>query len=237
MKKKELSIVIPILNEEKNIITLFNLIKKSLTNINYEVIFVDDNSSDSSIQILINLKKKNKNIDYILRKKKRDLTKSCFDGFEKARYKQILVMDGDLQHNPRYIKNMLNTFIKNDLDIIVGARDFKKIVKGLSFIRKLASIFLTILISVILTKKTKDPMSGFFILKKAIYKTNKKNFFGNGYKILCDLIYNCKEQIKIQDYFIKFRKRNEGKSKMNLNILLKIILLIFFSFKIKKFFI
>ena len=55
---KSISIVIPILNEAKNISRLTNKIHKLLTKINFEIIFVDDNSIDKSEKILINLKKK-----------------------------------------------------------------------------------------------------------------------------------------------------------------------------------
>ena len=44
----------------------------------------------------------------IFRRKERDLTQSCCDGIEKAKYKNILIMDADLQHDPKYIPKMLN---------------------------------------------------------------------------------------------------------------------------------
>ena len=67
----ELSLVIPILNEEKNINLLIHLIKKNLKLIKYEIIFVDDNSSDNSKKIILEFKKKNKFIKYFNRKKKK----------------------------------------------------------------------------------------------------------------------------------------------------------------------
>jgi hypothetical protein len=74
-------------------------------------------------------------------------------------------------------------------------------------------------------------MSGFFIFKKKIYKKNKSAYFGKGYKILCDFLYNSDKELKIKDYFIKFNTRNKGKSKMNFSILIKIILFFFFTLK------
>ena len=63
------SIIIPILNESKNIRKLTNLITKNLNKIAFEIIFVDDNSSDSTLKVLKSLK--NKHVKYILRKKKK----------------------------------------------------------------------------------------------------------------------------------------------------------------------
>ena len=78
--KKKLSIVIPIFNENNSILTLAKQINKSLKSIQYELIFVDDKSSDNSISTLKSLKKKNKRIFFYIHKGSRDLTKSCFLG-------------------------------------------------------------------------------------------------------------------------------------------------------------
>ena len=70
MQKKELSIVIPILNEEKNIFPLTNKIISELKNFKFEIIFVDDNSYDNSKRQLIFLKTKHSFFNPIFRKKK-----------------------------------------------------------------------------------------------------------------------------------------------------------------------
>jgi dolichol-phosphate mannosyltransferase len=82
-KKIGLSIVIPVLNESNNIQNLTNKIIYNLKKINFELIFVDDNSIDKSAKILNILKKKYKFFKPIFRKKKRDLTQSCFEGIKK----------------------------------------------------------------------------------------------------------------------------------------------------------
>ena len=88
---KELSIVVPILNEEKNIEPLTNKIRKELKNFKFQIIFVDDNSNDNSKKVLKKLSLKHKFFKPILRNKTRDLTRSCFDGIEKSKYKNILI--------------------------------------------------------------------------------------------------------------------------------------------------
>jgi len=160
------SIVIPIFNEKKNIEELVFQIKKYLQKFKYEIVFIDDSSNDGSQKILNDLIKKNKNIKVIFRKNlQRDLSKSCRDGFEKSKYENILVMDGDLQHNPIYIPKMIEIFKKKNSDFVVGIRDLKnKRIKSLSILRQLLSISVIKVLEILFKKKTDDPMSGFFFI-------------------------------------------------------------------------
>ena len=119
------TIVIPVYNEAKNLKILIPKIYRELKNKKFEIIIVDDNSSDGTYEILKKFKKKN--FRHIIRKKERDLSKSCIDGFKKARFKSIIVMDGDLQHKPSDIKKILYKFFRGNPDFVIGARDlFKK---------------------------------------------------------------------------------------------------------------
>ena len=224
----ELSIVIPVLNESKNLRILIPLILKEIKKYKItkiEVIIVDDNSIDDTFKVINKIQKKNKKIKYYLRdRENKDLSKSCIVGFEKSKYKNILVMDGDLQHNPKYIFKIFNKFQKSKSDIIVGSRDFlKKENKGLSSIRKTFSIILIFIINIVLGNKTNDPMSGFFLFKKKIFTENKNKLYGKGYKILADIIYSPKKDLKIVDYTIDFDRRKSGKSKMDIKILILLI--------------
>tara|TARA_Y100000591_G_scaffold269119_1_gene243574 strand:+ start:284 stop:991 length:708 start_codon:yes stop_codon:yes gene_type:complete len=233
--QERLSLVIPILNEEKNILPLTSKIIRNLYKIKYEIIFVDDNSTDNSRQKLNELKKKYKFFRPILRNKKRDLTQSCFDGIRKSVYKNILIMDGDLQHDPKYVKKMLKIYNKYNLDIVVGSRKLlhgKN--QGLSEARRFASILLIYFFR-IFKVKTHDPMSGFFLFRKDIYFKNKKFFFGKGFKILADILINSKQYLKIKDVHINFNRRFNSESKMSYKILLILIQFYFFSLNKKIF--
>lgn len=218
----EISIVIPALNEEKNIKPLTLRIIKVLKKTKFEIIFVDDNSTDQSKKILLALSKKYKFFNPVLRKKNRDLTQSCFDGIKKSKYQNILILDADLQHDPKYIPQMSKEFYKGK-DVVIGARKLTSGKnKGLSETRRFASVFLIFLFK-IFNIQTKDPMSGFFLFKKDIYLKNKNRFFGKGFKILADLLINSKAKLKTKDVFIDFNRRYESESKMNFKILLILI--------------
>ena len=219
--KFKISIVIPSLNEEKNIEPLTKKIIKNLKNIKFEIIFVDDNSIDRSRSILLALSKKYKFFNPILRKKDRDLTQSCFDGIKRSKYSNILIMDADLQHDPKYIPKMLKVF--NNKDVVIGARKLTSgRNKGLTEFRRFASVILIFLFK-IFNIKTSDPMSGFFMFKKKLFRKNKKFYFGKGFKILADILINSREKLKTKDIYIDFNRRYESESKMSFKILLILI--------------
>ena len=168
MPKFNLSIIIPVFNESNNIQKLTYKIIKQMSSVNFEIIFIDDNSFDNSQIILKKFKKRFKFFRPIFRFKTRDLTKSCFEGINKSKYKNILIMDGDLQHDPKYIPKMIKIYQKKSIDIVIGARPLiKGPNSGLSETRRLASKILIYLFS-FFKIKTVDPMSGFFLFNKNI---------------------------------------------------------------------
>ncbi len=231
----KLSLVIPILNEEKNILPLTKKIIQNLKKIKYEIIFVDDSSIDNSRLKLKALKKKYKFFRPIFRNKKQDLTQSCFDGIRRSKFENILIMDGDLQHDPKYIKKMFKVYKKYNLDIVIGSRKLlsgKN--QGLSELRRFASIILIYFFR-IFKIKTNDPMSGFFIFRKEIYYKNKNFFFGKGFKILADLLINSNQNLQTKDVTIDFNRRYDSESKMSLRVLLILIQFYLLTF-VKKIF-
>ena len=236
MVMKEISIVIPILNESENVKLLVPEISKNIQKLKiqkFEIILIDDNSKDHIETVVKNLKKKIKSLKLFIRKKKnKDLSKSCILGFEKSKYKNILVMDGDFQHHPKYLGNLIKNFNKFNCDIVVGARDLTSTKKTkLSIFRLGSSFIVTTFLNITLGKKTSDPLTGFFLFKKEIYKKNRKKLFAKGYKILADLIYSSKEKLNVVDVGINFGNRAKGESKMSLKIL--IILMLFIAQKFK----
>ena len=219
------TIVIPVYNEAKNLQILVPKIYKVLKNIKFELIIVDDNSRDDTSKILKKFKKKN--LHHLVRKKKRDLSKSCIDGFKKAKYKDIVVMDGDLQHKPSDLKKILNIFYKYNTDVVVGTRDlFADKEHNLNFLRLIASRTLILIVNILLGRKTSDPMSGFFMFKKKLFIKSQEKLVKKGYKILLDLLYVKDQKIKVIDVNINFDSRIKGRSKMSLKILFNLVYMI-----------
>jgi len=228
-----ISIIIPTLNEEKNI---FFITKKLLRlKIVSEIIFVDDNSTDKTLIEIKNIKNK-KVFGYLRKAKKRDLSKSVIFGIKKANNDVVLVMDCDLQHDANYIHHMWKKFKKKRCDVIIGSRFEKKSLSGnLGFFRSMLSRLAIFLISIIFGNKSSDPLSGFFMCKKELINNNAHLYYTKGYKILFDILFNSKGNLKTIDYNIVFKKRNYGKSKFNLSIIwLFIRQMIYTIFLVKK---
>ena len=232
-KMKKISIVIPTYNEKQNIALLIKKIDKYLKNFFYEIIVIDDNSQDGTKLALKEIKSSKKNfLFYIRKKEKRDLSQSLILGIKKTKFNNIIIMDGDLQHNPKYLPKIIRIFFEKKIDLLVCVRNFKKR-SGLSIIRYFASLSLIFFINIFLGRRVSDPMSGFFIFKKKIYTSNKKNIYGKGFKLLFDLIYFSKRPLKIKEYMIIFNKRKNNKSKMNLKVICHILVAIFYNMLMK----
>jgi dolichol-phosphate mannosyltransferase len=126
---KKILILIPVLNEVNNIKKIFIKIDKILLNNHYNLLFIDDNSSDGSKKILNKLKNENKNIFLLNRKKKLGIGSAHKEGINigyKKNYDVIVTMDCDGTHNPIYIPTMLKLLEQNKYDIISTNRFIKK---------------------------------------------------------------------------------------------------------------
>mgnify|MGYP001341493006 CR=1 FL=1 len=217
-----ISVIIPTYNEKKNISKIIKKLQqeKKIS----EIIFVDDNSTDGTF---LELKKfaTNKKIKVFLRNfGRRDLSKSVLFGVGKSKNNLILVMDCDLQHNPKYIKKMYKIITTKYTDIVIASRFAGKSFEGnLGFFRSLISNFAITSINLLFGKKSYDPLSGFFICKKQIITKYNGQFFKKGYKILFDIIYNGKKDLKIKHLKIFFNKRRYGNSKFNLKVVMLFI--------------
>ena len=97
-------IIIPTLNEDKNI---SNLVKKILSLYNYNILIIDDNSKDKTINILKKFKSKFKRFDYLIRKNKKGIGSAHQDGILNAyknNFDYCISMDADGTHDPKQIK-------------------------------------------------------------------------------------------------------------------------------------
>ena len=121
--KLDVSVVIPLLNEEENIPILYQELTQTLKNIDvgYELVFVDDGSSDSSLKILEDLQQSDDCICIISLRKNFGQTAAMSAGFDKASGDIIIAMDADLQNDPADIPMLLEK-IKEGSDMVTGWR-------------------------------------------------------------------------------------------------------------------
>ena len=149
----KICLIIPVLNEEKNISKIYSQIKK--ISIKLKILFIDDKSSDNTKNEIFKLRKKNKNIFYILRKKKRGIGSAHKDAIKwcySKKFSTIITMDCDGTHNPKYIPRMLEK--SKFYDIIITSR-FKKnnSIFGWPWYRKIITILRLYITKIILNIK------------------------------------------------------------------------------------
>jgi len=139
MNKKYL-ILIPTYNEKKNIKLILTKIKKNFKQ-NHDILFIDDNSTDGTKEVINNLK--SKNIFVINRKKKLGVGSAHKVGINygyKKKYNFIITMDCDGTHNPKYIKKIVKASKKNDL-VITNRFMSKNSLSNWNFHRKFITTF------------------------------------------------------------------------------------------------
>ncbi len=117
-----ISIVIPLLNEDESLQELHDWIVKVMqtNNYSYEVIFIDDGSTDNSWNIIEKLSQTNTNIKGIRFQRNFGKSQALHAGFEKAKGDVVITMDADLQDSPDEIPELYNLIVKDDFDLISG---------------------------------------------------------------------------------------------------------------------
>jgi len=204
--EKNLTIILPTLNEEKNIAKLLSYLKK---NYKSKIIVVDDGSKDRTREIV-----KSFGVELIDREKEKihGLTISVVEGIKRAKTPYFLVMDADLQHPPQKIKEFIKAL--ENYDLVVG---YRKKVKNWEAWRKFITFSLTILGKFILIlrrkKYCKDILSGYFAGNEKVKRVVENGkFVPEGYKILFEILKQSND-LRIKDIPYVFNRRKEGKSK------------------------
>ena len=118
----DISIVIPLFNEDESLPELSEWITKVMTanNFSYEVIMVDDGSTDNSWQVLQNISAKNNNIKGIKFKRNYGKSAALNEGFKAAQGNVVITMDADMQDSPDEIPDLYKMIIQQEFDIVSG---------------------------------------------------------------------------------------------------------------------
>jgi len=118
-----LSVVVPLYNEEENVQLLYDELKEVLSSIEdtHEIIFIDDGSQDTSLEILQTIQKQDDSVIVVSFRRNFGQTAAMSAGFDYARGDVIVTMDGDLQNDPHDIPKLLEK-IKDGYDVVTGWR-------------------------------------------------------------------------------------------------------------------
>ena len=227
-------VIIPTLNEEKNIKRIVNKIIR--VNKKFDILIIDDESTDNTISVIQKNFKKNKKIKFVIRKKNKGLGSAHRDGLlysYRKKYNYCVTIDADGTHDPKKIKIMINILNKNSNTQIVNTSRFinSESLEDWPISRKLLTNIRFYMVKFLLNSKL-DSSGGFRaynkIKKKHLMKAKNNNYFF----LIESLYYFEKLSYNIVDIPIKLKFRNADQSKMKLkHILDSFLSIIKLSFK------
>jgi len=211
---KKLSVVVPIMNEEENIEPLFKAIREALKDIDYELILVDDGSTDRSVEKMKELADKRTKI--LVFNHNFGQTQAMSAGIEHASGELIATIDGDLQNDPSDIPMMIEKLEKEGCDVVAGRRVKRE--DGL-FLRKIPSK----IANWIIRKTTKVYLNDYGCTLKVYRSDVAKNLglYGELHRFIPVLakMYGA----KIIEVDVKHHPRVYGKSKYGLGRTFKVL--------------
>ena len=205
-------IIIPAYNEEKNIKNVINNLKNKNFDVDY--IVINDCSTDNTKNVL-----KTINANYL------DLPINLGIGggvqlgymyaYEKQ-YEIAIQMDGDGQHDPQYINNIIEPIIKNEADMVIGSRFINKSESEFqsTILRRVGIKFLSLLIKLVTGIRIYDVTSGFRCINKKMIEVFSKNYaqdYPEPEAIVTASIYN----FRIAEVPVLMHERAEGKSSIS----------------------
>jgi dolichol-phosphate mannosyltransferase len=217
----DLTVVVPCYNERPNVAPLVELLHAALAGIAWEVVFVDDNSPDGTAAEARRLARLDPRVRCLRRVGRRGLSSAVIEGALASSALFIAVMDGDLQHDETRLPVMLAALRGGQYDLAVASRYVSGgNAAGLaSRWRHALSDAGATLAHRFLPVKLSDPMSGFFMLPRALFEQLAPGLTAQGFKILLDLVLTSEGAPRVIEVPAEFRKRLAGESKLDVLVL------------------
>lgn len=208
-----LSLVVPLFNEEENIPELLNRIDEALNNYNFEIVLVDDFSTDKTVNEIKTIN--HPKVKLIELRKNYGQSSALAAGFDSAKGDYIVTLDGDLQNDPKDIMPMLDKLQAENWDLVVGIRNNRKD----SFTRKIPSKIANFLIRKATKFNIKDHGCALKIFRKEIAK--ELNLYGEMHRFIGLLAYL--NGARVGEMSVNHHPRIHGKSKYGLGRTFKVI--------------
>ena len=203
------SIIIPLLNESESINELNDWIFKAFTgtDLEFEIIYIDDGSNDSSWSIIEEIAKSNLNIKGISFNRNYGKSQALRVGFSEAKGEYVATLDADLQDSPEEIPVMINKLIESNLDMISG---WKKKRYDSFFVKTLPSYLFNLVARLFSGIRLNDFNCGIKVYRKEVIKSI--NLYADMHRFIPILAKN-EGYNKIGEHVVKHQPRKYGKSK------------------------
>jgi dolichol-phosphate mannosyltransferase len=213
----ELTVIVPTRNEHDNVRPVYEALCRTLEGLDWEVIFVDDDSQDGTPEAVSRLASQDRRVRCIQRIGRRGLASACVEGILASSAPYVAVMDADLQHDERLLPRMLDT-LKSEpiLDAVVGSRYVEHGSIGTwNRHRAWLSSLATRIARSIMRVPIADPMSGFFMLRREAFQRSVRRLSSLGFKILVDIFASSPRPLQVKEIPFHFRERHAGESKFD----------------------
>ena len=212
----QLSVVIPTKNEVGNVDPLLERLGVALAGIEWEAIFVDDNSTDGTPELLTKIAQIDRRVRMIRRIGRRGLSSAVVEGALASTTPIIAVIDADLQHDEKILPDLYRAIAVEGNELAIGTRYAGSGSTGeWAEDRLKVSRFATALASPIMKTKMSDPMSGFFAVRRDVLLEAAPRLSSVGYKILLDLVASHPRPLKLAEVGYTFGTRQHGESKLD----------------------
>jgi len=223
----ELAVIVPVYNEAGNIEVLTERLRHSLQGLDWELIFVDDDSPDGSADKAQEIARRDRRVRVLRRIGRRGLSSACIEGMLATVAPYLAVLDGDLQHDETLLPSMLRTLKHEGLDIVVGSRYLAGGGLGTwNRRRRSMSRFASRLARTLVNADLTDPMSGFFMLNVTLLHGCVRSLSGIGFKILLDIFASSPRPLRFTEIPYVFRERRTGESKLDNAVLWEYLLML-----------
>jgi dolichol-phosphate mannosyltransferase len=226
-KPPVLSVIVPTLNERDNVRELVERLDRCLAALAWEVIFVDDDSRDGTLDLLRDMSRSDPRVRLLHRIGRRGLASAVVEGILATSSPVVAVLDCDLQHDETLLPTMLNQLVATDTDVVVASRYMETASVG-SWTRKrlFFSRVATSVAGVLLRSDLTDPMSGFFMIKRSAFDRVVRRLSNQGYKILLDILLSAGPGLRVKEIPYTFQTRVHGESKLDFTVVLDYLALL-----------
>jgi dolichol-phosphate mannosyltransferase len=213
-KSAKVSLIVPTYRERENIAPLLAAICPVLSDWDYEVIFVDDGSTDGTAEAIQEAMSRNPRIRLIVRRGERGLAGAVVRGFAEATGSILGSINADLSHDASILPNLIGA-IEGGAELAVGSRRIPG--GGFSrwpWYRRLASDIATAMTTRVLRVPLSDPMSGFYFLRRSAFERSRSELKGHGFKLMLEFAV-IGRPFPITEVPYVFKNRERGSSKMS----------------------
>ncbi len=223
----ELTIVVPTFNERDNIEPLLARLDAALCGIDWEVVFVDDDSPDGTAEVVRVLAENDARIRCLQRIGRRGLSTAVTEGMLASSAPYLAVIDADLQHDETLLPRMLAALKTENLDVVIGSRHtLGGGIGDWSRGRERISDVATRLARLVVAADLADPMSGFFMLTRPAFEQAVRRLSGQGFKILLDLFASTLTAYRFKEIPYVFGQRQHGESKLDSLVIWEYLMLL-----------